>query len=169
MNNKIIMEDSFQTLYNNTLNKFSTDRDDSSKRVQIITTAYIPSLNNASLEARAKTKTNNGTYDSIIYLENVEYVEEDVSNAISFMAPDGAEYYIIPVSRDNNMKVNCTCLDFYWSFSLWNDNKDSLFGDPPAPYVKKTNRLPKNPTKSAGFCKHLLKFSNVLILEKIIR
>jgi hypothetical protein len=166
---KSLLEDNFQTLYNNTVSKFSTNRKNSSQRVQLTTTMFIPSVDNNSLEVRAKTKTDNAAYDSIIYLEAVEYVEAETPNSTSFVGPDGSEYFIMPVPRSNNVKVNCTCLDFYYSFAVWNDNKNSLFGDSPDPYVKKTKREPKNPTKSPGMCKHLLKFFDYLVREKIIK
>lgn len=164
-----LFEDSFQTMYNNTLSRFSTDRKNSSQRVQLTTTMYVPSVDNQSLEIRAKTRTDAANYDSIIYLEGVEYVDAQTPNAVSFVSPDNSEYFILPISRNSNTKVNCTCLDFYYSFAVWNDNKNSLFGDAPDPYIKKTHRIPKNPTKSAGLCKHLLKFFDSLIREKIIK
>lgn len=169
MCNQILLEDNFQNMYNNTLSKFATNRKNSSQRVQLITTMYVPSVDNKSLEVRAKTRTDKGSYDSIIYFENVEYGNAETPNAISFGAPDGTEYFILSIPRTNNVKVNCTCLDFYYSFAVWNDNKNSLFGDSPEPYVKKTEKEPRNPTKAPGLCKHLLKFFDQLIRDKIIK
>lgn len=166
---KTLLEDTFQNMYNNTLRKFETNRKGSSQRVQVNTTLYIPAVDNASLEVRAKTRTSNSTYDSVIYFENVEYANAETPGAIAIEGADGGEYFIMPIPRNNQVKVNCTCLDFYYSFAVWNDGKDSLFGDSPDPYVKKTNRAPRNPMKATGLCKHLLKFFDTLIREKIIK
>lgn len=168
MDKKIILEDGFQTLYNNTLRNFPT-RKESSQRVQVTTTMYIPSMDNASLEIRAKTRTNGGSYDSLIYFDGVEYITEEDNMAVTFVGTDGTNYSIIPINRNTNVQVNCTCLDFYYSFAVWNDNRNSLFGDSPDPYVKKTDREPKNPRKAPGLCKHLLKFFDELIKDKIIK
>lgn len=167
---KLILEDTFQNMYNNTLRRFETDRKGSSQRVQVTTTMFIPSMDSKSLEVRAKTRTNNSTYDSIIYFEGVEYVDAETPQAISFEGADGGEYFIMAIPRNAQVKVNCTCLDFYYSFAVWNDGKNSLFGDTPDPYVRKTkNREPKNPQKVSGLCKHLLKFFDTLVRDKIIR
>lgn len=168
---KIVIEDTFQRLYTNTKNNFDTPRDQNSKRVQVFTTAYIPSLQNKSLEIRAKTKTNNGGYDTIIYLQDINFVEEDTPTSIKIKSTDNTEYSIEPVDSNTNVQVTCTCLDFYYRFSVWNDKKNSLYGDAPPPYVKrgKGNRMPVNPTKSAGLCKHLIRFFDHIKREGIIR
>ena len=169
MCDKTLLEDTFQNMYNNTLRRFETDRKGLSQRVQVTTTMFIPSIDNNSLEVRAKTRTNNGTYDSIIYFENVKYADAQTNGAISIEGADGGEYFILPIPKNTNVKVACTCLDFYYTFAAWNDGKNSLFGDAPDPYVRKTDRAPRNPTHTTGLCKHLLKFFDSLIRDKIIR
>lgn len=169
-NHKIVIEDTYQRLYNNTKNNFDTPRDQSSKRVQVFTTAYIPSLQNKSLEIRSKTKTNNGAYDTIVYFQDVEFVE-DSPTSISVKSTDNTDYNLEPIDQGTNVQVTCTCLDFYYRFSVWNDKKNSLYGDAPPPYVKrsKSNRMPVNPTKSAGLCKHLIRLFDHVKREGIIK
>lgn len=168
---KILLESSFTQLYNNTKNNFTTSRDENSKRVQVTTTAFIPSLQNNSLEIRAKTNTDGKRYDSVIYFEDVEYLNDDnPSNySISFMGPDNSEYRIVPISSNANVKVNCTCLDFHYRFATWNAAADSLYGTPPPPYVKKTNNKEANPSHTPGVCKHLIKLFDYIINQKIIK
>ena len=165
---KLLLEDGFQNLYNNTLRNFPK-RKESSHRVQLVTTMFIPAVDNNSLEVRAKTRTDSGSYDSLIYFENVEFVNPEDMGATTFVGPDGSEYAIQPIPRNNNVQVNCTCLDFYYSFAVWNDKRNSLFGDSPDPYVKKTDRAPRNPNHAPGLCKHLMKFFDEMVQDKIIK
>lgn len=168
MKNKVLLEDSFERLYSNTVQGFpQTDRDAASARIQVTTTAYIPATN--SLEVRAKSKGDGPQYDTVTFFDNVSYVDEDDIDGITFMAPDNTEYTIKRIPKTENVRVYCTCLDFYYRFAVWNDKADSLYGNVPAPYVKKTNRAPQNPRKLPGLCKHLLKMFDYLEKEKIIK
>jgi hypothetical protein len=44
-----------------------------------------------------------------------------------------------------------------------------LEGNPPPPYIKKTNRPPVNPKKSLGGCKHLIALADKLTQLRILR
>lgn len=167
----ILIEDSFNRLLTNTNKNFDKSREENSRRVQVFTTAFIPAINNNSLEVRAKTKTNNETYDSIIYFEDVQFVDELDNNSIDIKGTDGSDYYILPIDSNKNVKVNCSCLDFYFRFSKWNGAKSSLFGKTPPPYIRKrdSNRGPVNPSKSPGVCKHLIKLFEYLKKENLLK
>lgn len=167
-----LMEYSFQKLHTDTKTKFDTPRDQNSKRVQVFTTNFIPSVQNNSLEIRAKTKTDKGAYDSLIYLENVEYVQDESDpSVVSFKSADNTEHFIKPVEAGSNVKVNCTCLDFYYRLAVWNDKNNALQGDAPQPYVRKPNsrRPPANPSKTPGVCKHLIKLFDHIKREGIVK
>lgn len=168
MNNKIILEDSYQRLYNNTVSGFpGTKRKQDSAQVQAQTTMFIPTEN--GFEARAKTRSDKGTYDSVAFFQDVEYVEEGDPQAVDFVGPDGSDYFILPINQNSNVQVACTCLDFHWRFAVWNGKHNSLYGDAPDPYVKKTDRPSQNPRHLPGVCKHLMKLFDVLKQERLVK
>jgi hypothetical protein len=104
----------------------------------------------------------------VVYLD-----EEDArlsNQAVTFDSQDGQAYTIEPVQyRGTDVQVSCNCLDFYYRFSAWNHGDGSLLGDPPPPYVKKTDSEPVNPNEVPGLCKHLMALTNELKRERIIR
>lgn len=167
----IILEDSFNKLVNDTKRNFGPSREEKSRKIQVFTTTFLPSLQNNALEVRAKTRSKNDTYDSRIYFENVEFADETTPNVASFKGSDNENYYIIPIDNNSNVKVNCTCLDFYYRFSIWNNQKNSLIGDVPPPYIKKreSNREPVNPSKSPGVCAHIIKLFDYVKREGLVK
>jgi hypothetical protein len=89
---------------------------------------------------------------------DVVYEDGDQGDNVTFKGSDNQEYHIQPIQLSrNNVKVRCSCLDFRWRFALWNSKDGSLYGDPPGPYKKKTNRPPVNPQRVPALCKHLMK------------
>ena len=110
-------------------------------------------------------KNNDGgkTYDAAIMFDKVDYEDEDTNANITFTASDGEEYHINKLkARGNEVKVKCTCMDFYYRFALWNFNDGSLYGKKPPPYRKTTDRPPVNPQRTPGLCKHLMKLATAL-------
>ena len=166
-------EASFNTLQRGGQNGVpgTADRKSNSDRVQIYNLTYIPAPADASLTIKAKAKTKNASvYDVVVKFDsNVNYVEKDNMPNVSFIAVDGKDYFIrAPFAHKTNIKVKCSCLDFYYRFSVWNDQKNALVEPGPEPYRKKTDRPPVNPNKVAGVCKHLMKFIEVLKVEGVI-
>lgn len=109
-------------------------------------------------------------YDSTILFHNVNYEDADRSDNITFIGSDKKEYHVMPINlAQSDAEVRCTCLDFYFTFSKWNQSDKSLYGEPPVPYTPKTNRAPRNPSRKPGLCKHLLVLVKTLKEEKLIR
>lgn len=50
--------------------------------------------------------------------------------------------------------VNCTCMDFLYTFANANYVHKCLEGPKPPEYQKKTDRVSKNPQQYPGICKH---------------
>lgn len=78
-------------------------------------------------------------------------------------------YYIIVndnVSKDNMIKVWCSCSSYYWTFLYYNvENDVDIFMKKPETYIPKTkkgfeaftsNRPMRNPGRHPGMCKHLM-------------
>lgn len=146
-------------------------RDQNANKVQIQEVNLIPSLQNKTLTAKARTRTSDKFYETIIVFSGVQYFDEGGHGRQEIQAMDGSTYFIDPIRPyKSNVKVRCTCLDFYFRFSVWDQRDDALTGDPPEPYHRKTDSYPPvNPSKVSGLCKHIIKLTNYLKQQRIIR
>lgn len=169
-----LAETSLNTLYTDTINGFDTPRGQNAGRVQVVNKIYVAAPRNNAVGVRATTRSSAEQYDTRMWFEGVEYIQEDEdvgANTFAFEASDGQEYVIAPIGYNNNdVKVSCSCLDFYYRFAVWNHSDGSLFGKPPPPYTNKTdNREPVNPNRIPGLCKHLIKLADDLRRERFLR
>lgn len=66
-------------------------------------------------------------------------------------------YYIKKFDKFRNpLTSRCSCRDYFYTWGWYNYyNAHCLYGPPPRPYKKKTNRPPRNPRGIPGICKHL--------------
>lgn len=167
-----LLEASLSNLRNKTRSEFGNGRQERSNKVQITDIQFIPSLNDKSLliKAKAYTSGKDGSYDTQIRFTNVKFQDQPGPNTVELKAVDGKTYNVVRVTHAQAMtKVRCTCLDFYYMFSVWNDQRKSLEGDPFPPYVKKTDSAPRNPNRIEGACKHVTKLGEYLRAKQIIR
>ena len=129
-------------------------------RVKMDNLTFIPMASNNMLKIGSNTTSNNGhDYWTTVVIDNVTYIgdEDDVFNAFTFTGNDGTEYKVNKIPRNANVKVNCSCLDFYYRFAVWDDRHKALDGSPPPPYIRKTQTRPEvNPMHSPGMCKHVI-------------
>lgn len=117
----------------------------------------VPAPQSGTLEIRATAQSGANQYQPIMLFSDVEFQEEDSPENVTFTGADSQEYHMMPISLTNhNVKVRCTCLDFRWRFSMYNQKTNSLYGPGPELYQKKTQRPPNNPQGVPGLCKHLL-------------
>jgi hypothetical protein len=146
-------------------------RDQNANKVQIQEVNLIPSLQNKTLTAKARTRTSDKFYETIIVFSGVQYFDEGGHGRQEIQVTDGSTYFIDPIRPyKSNVKVRCTCLDFYFRFSVWDQRDDALTGEPPEPYQRKTDSYPPvNPSKVSGLCKHIIKLTNYLKQQRIIR
>lgn len=163
-------ESTTNQLISNTKVMFDTPRDSNSTPVQITALQFIPMVQDSKIKVVCKTRSKSSTYSTTMEFKNVRYVDEGTPHSVSFTAPDGSDYHIMPVRKSvEDTKVRCTCLDFYFMFSVWNHKDDSLHGDAPEPYVKKTDSPPRNPERVPGTCKHIIKLEKVLTGQRILK
>lgn len=169
---QLLLETTFAELENQTLRTFpnTPNRHNAVNPVQITQIKLTPSVDAGELLVEAVAKGGQN-YQPKMLFEGVEYQEEDAPDNITFTASNGDEYHVAPISlKQNNVKVFCTCLDFYYRFATWNANDKSLLGTAPPPYIRKTQtRPPVNPSKTPGVCKHLLKLATELVTSKIVK
>lgn len=151
----------------------------SSRRQNVVAPIQVRSLqlipmrgqrDNGDLKVEAKVQSGQHQYDSTIMFHGVIFEDQDRPDNVSFVGPDKQEVHMVPIQLNrNNAEVRCTCLDFYFTFSKWNQNDKSLYGSPPQPYQPKTDRLERNQQHKSGMCKHLLKVVQELRNERVIR
>lgn len=170
INGQILTETPYGVLLGNTLLHFATPRKQNSTKVQITKTVIIPSYDDETLLVKAVTKTKQKSYKTTLLFDEVEFLDKKTTNAASVIGADGDRYYFKKIQLNNiDVRVSCTCLDFYYRFAVWNHSDDSLIGNPPPPYVKKTNSAPYNPQKLAGVCKHVIKVMDKLISQQMFK
>lgn len=169
---KFLIETPLAKLYNDTINGFATPRRQSAGRVQVMNKLFIAASRNNAVGIKATTRSSANKYDTQMFFEGIEYLdaEEDGTKPFGFTASDGQAYIIEAVNyNSDDVKVSCSCLDFYYRFSVWNNRDGSLYGNPPPPYVNKTDgREPVNPDKIAGLCKHLISLTDELRQERFL-
>lgn len=159
----ILLELTYNTLVRYTKQAFDDGREKRSSEVKVSNTIFVPMIDNNSLEISSETRTNDGTYKSKVIFNGVFYRDEESPTTATVMGVDGEEYIFERINKNRTkVKVMCNCLDFYYRFAVFNKTKDALAGDPPPAYVKKTDRPPVNPAKSAGLCKHIIRLVDEL-------
>lgn len=138
--------------------------------VQIARMVLHPAPQSGVLEVRSEAMSEGKKYTPAITFEGVEYQEQEQPWSITFKGADNNDYNISPIPlRNQNAKVYCNCLDFYWRFATWNAKANSLMGEPPRPYVRKTNtHPPANEKQTPGLCKHLLRLAQELKQNRIV-
>lgn len=166
----LLNETEYGVLLGNTLSNFLSNRKQNSSKVQVVRTIFIPSMDSESLEVRATTNSAKQRYRTSMIFDEIEFLDEKEPNCATILGTDRNEYYLNRITINNvDVRVKCTCLDFYYRFATWNAGDDSLIGKPPPPYIKKTNRPPVNPAKVPGICKHIIKLTDKLIQQQLFK
>ena len=150
----------YAQLQQNTQRAFpQTPRQQNAGTVQIANMKLQPFGPTNDLQCVAEARNEGKTYNPKIMFLQVEYEDEDTQQNVTFTGSDGQEYHIQPINLNgSNCKVACTCLDFYWRFASFNYNDQSLIGQKPPPYQKRSEtRGPANPAQVPGVCKHIIK------------
>lgn len=167
-----LFEASLSNLRNKTRAEFGNGRQDRSNKVQITDIQFIPSTSDKSLLIRAKAYTSgkDEKYDTQIRFVNVQFRDSPEINTVELKGVDGNTYNVVKLTHAQaTARVRCTCLDFYYMFSVWNDQRKSLEGQPFPTYVKKTDSQPRNPNRIDGACKHVTKLGEYIRAKQIIR
>ena len=155
-------------LTSNTNVFFGTSRKQKAAQVQLNNVQYIQAADGI-LIVKAQTRSSDKTYDTTIQFQKVRFVKPGTLHSVP-LEMAGQEVSIMPLKNmGNHVEVHCDCMDFYWRFAMYNNKNKSLLGEPPAPYVKKTDRVPLNPDQVPGACKHLNKLADQLKLQRILK
>ncbi len=158
---KLLQELYYQELKNATNINFGTARNKKAKRVQRGKALFIPSVKDKILQVITKTNTDNDKYTTIVVFHGVSYVNRETPGSKRIISPSNIQYFVTK-NDTKDIQVSCSCMDFYYRFATWDDNQNALYGSPPPPYIKTTNRPFVNPFKSPGVCKHIIGVMNNL-------
>lgn len=149
----------------------TTKRQHVTAPLRVMKMEFIAAPQNGTLIVKSQVKSDSGnTYSPTIQFDGVEFDEEDRPDNITFKAADNKDYHLSDEIQlyNDNAKVHCNCLDFYWRFGKYNADVNSLLGEPGRPYVRKTTTYPPaNMQKTPGVCKHLLKMVEELRRNRI--
>lgn len=166
----LLLEISLSNMKNNVRRDFGPERESRSNRVNVVNYDIIPSLGEKTLLIKSRIRGETGNYQPQIRFTNVAFSPDQKPNYVPIKAVDGTDLFVRQfTAAQTQAKVKCNCLDFYYRFAVWNHAKKGLEGDPPPPYVKKTDRPPVNPNKVPGSCKHIMKLVTFLRTEQILR
>jgi hypothetical protein len=155
-------------LTSNTNVFFGNDRKQKAAQVQLSKVQYIQAADGI-LIVKAETRSSDKSYETTIQFFDVRFVPPGTQHSVP-LETNGQEIHIMPLKNmGNRVEVHCECMDFYWRFAMHNNKNKSLIGEPPAPYVKKTDRVPLNPDQVPGACKHLNKLADHLKLQRILK
>lgn len=100
-----------------------------------------------------------------LYFHDVDIKTENPNSTNYFQIQyKGKMYWVQKLDRRRNpLTTRCTCKDYFWTFAWFNYHVGHcLYGTPPKPYQKKTNRPPRNKIGAPGICKHVFHAWKVL-------
>lgn len=125
--------------------------------IQIKSVSYVPYSESGEFEVKSSCASSGNTYNMTMMFKDVDYLDDGDSGGVPITTSGSDSVTISPLSvNKNDVKVRCDCLDFKWRFAYHNNKHSALYGDPPEPYTKKTNRPPNNPFGVSAVCKHIL-------------
>lgn len=145
----------YNQLYQNISQNFDTSkRQNAANEASVQNITYTADTGKGVLLVTSKVSGSTGTYNVHIEFLDVAFG----GGAADVRMPDGSVLNLQPIDLNaTNVKVACSCMDFYFRFALWNFNADAHYGPMPQPYQRKTTtRPPVNPARVPGVCKHII-------------
>lgn len=74
-----------------------------------------------------------------------------------------------PITGNTEVRVRCSCSDYYYSFWAWNKKGHSHYGEDMPAYTSTGMRKPRNPEHYMGMCKHLLECLNAMKVKGLFK
>jgi hypothetical protein len=159
-----LIETTLIDLYNNIKTAFpkTQKREYATDTVVIENITWVPFLGMKTLFLKGLARSDDKKYDCIILFKKINYKDSLGKNIIKVKMSNGKEYFIEKMKIDkNDVLIRCNCLDFYYRFNYYNHLDKSLYGRKRTPYYGK-NLWKANEKELPGFCKHIIKFANIL-------
>lgn len=116
------------------------------------------------ISLRAWGVTQASIHSITLQFSDCEILTENPNDAGYFSCEYDDQFYWIKKldRRSNPLTSRCSCRDYVFSFSIFNYKQGCLYGPPPKPFRRKTNRKPRNPGQFPGICKHVYYAWNLL-------
>lgn len=162
---QLIQEASYAELDSNSRTRLKTltGRENDAVKTRVINLQLVPAVPSSVLKIESTIQGETNRYNCVMQFDNIVYDKEATNTNVEFIGPDSKTYFMQPIKlATNNVRVFCSCLDFRWRFAFANSKNNSLYGNVPPPYAKKTDRQPVNPQNVPGVCKHLIKLAETL-------
>ena len=105
-------------------------------------------------------------YKTIVAFYGLEFSEKEKPNmsTIKDLKSNLIWWVEQPTLSQSQVRVACSCSDYYYTFGLWNYNEGGHFGRKPRAYIRKTTTYPeRNPNHLPGICKHIWHLTDTLI------
>lgn len=163
---KYTLNDLLRNTYRYFDSRFDSARE-RSLRSRVSRTIWTPFVGTHTLSVRAECRgeAERAMYKVIIVFNKVDYIDsEDEDHTVKAIDHDSRytkEVWMVPISRSNEVRIRCSCLDFYFrsAYYCWKENV--LYGVKPKPYKRKTTTWPSvNEWQEPMMCKHLIAVYN---------
>lgn len=154
-----------QDLVNRTRSSFDTKARHNLTHTVNLSQFQYTQLSDTKLKVECKATTGGLTYLPQIIFNDVEIVEPGTEGSVDVKMTNN----IKPISSNSECQYTCNCLDYRWTFAYYNDLTNNLAGNPPPPYQAQPGSKPRNPTRTPGLCKHLLKMVEFLESEGVVQ
>jgi len=102
-----------------------------------------------------------------LLFSGLNVTNEEIKGYIKVTDNTGTYFIEPPTANNTEVRVRCSCHDFYFTWGIWNFLQGAIFGNKPRPYVRKTPSPPqgrpfRNPMHYSGGCKHVWNAVNYL-------
>lgn len=131
-----------------------------------------PLVGNATLTVNAEAFGKKSKYPMTMTFYNVEYSENQTRDYPLAVTPErGTQFFMPQLEEDGNpVQIRCSCKDFQFTWAPWNKEESALSGRNFPKYKRKTETRPeRNPVKAPGLCKHLIKLTEKLKRDKVLK
>lgn len=153
-------ESSLEELFDSAVRAFpkTTKRQHVVGPIVIENLRWTPFVGMKTLFIKGHARNETRHYDTIVLFKNVNYD----GNQVKITASDGGVYKFNKLSLENTeVLVRCNCPDFKWRFNYYDHIDKSLYGPKRSKY-ESNGRIPANPQRLPGMCKHLMATAKVL-------
>lgn len=139
------------------------------KKVSVVDTKYIQRTKQLYIYGEALPLTGDKLYKLIIVFDGITSSDiPDKTHKLIYRPEHNPPIYLSKPNMHTNVRVRCSCPDYYFSFEYYNKQKKALIG-PHKDYVRKTTWYPpRNPQHLPGMCKHTLVMLNKLIKSGLV-
>lgn len=131
-----------------------------------------PLVGNATLTVNAEAFGKKGKYPMTVTFYDVEFADEQTRDYPLAVTPErGTRFYMPQLEEDGNpVQVRCQCPDFRFTWAEWDRKESALSGRNFPKYKRKTEtRPPRNPAETPGLCKHLIKLTEKLKRDRVLK